>query len=85
MVRAHHEQLGEYRLAYEGDATPLFTDNETNAARLYGYANGNAFAKDAFHEYVVHGRADAVNPANTGTKFAAYYKIDIEAGTSAGR
>ena len=25
-------------LAYEGDATPLFTDNETNAARLYGYA-----------------------------------------------
>ena len=85
VVRAHHEQLGEYLLAYEGDATPLFTDNETNAARLYGYANGNAFAKDAFHEYIVHGRADAVNPANTGTKFAAYYKIDIEPRAIAGR
>jgi len=82
VVRAHHEQLGEYRLAYEGDATPLFTDNETNAVRLYGYANGNAFAKDAFHEYIVHGRADALNPANTGTKFAAYYKLDIEPGQS---
>ncbi len=82
VVRAHHEQLGEYLLAYEGDATPLFTDNETNAVRLYGYANGNAFAKDAFHEYIVHGRAEAVNPANTGTKFAAYYKIDIEPGQS---
>ena len=82
MVRAQHEQLGEYQLAYEGDATPLFTENETNAARLYGYANGNAFVKDAFHEYVVHGRADAVNPANSGTKFAAYYKLDIEPGES---
>ncbi|PYK68960.1 MAG: glucosidase [Verrucomicrobia bacterium] len=82
VVRAHHEQLGEYLLAYEGDATPLFTDNETNAVRLYGSANGNAFAKDAFHEYIVRGRADAVNPANTGTKFAACYKIDIEPGES---
>src|SRR6266700_1816167 len=82
VVRARHEQLGEYQLAYEGDATPLFTENETNAVRLYGYANGNAFAKDAFHEYIVHDRADAVNPANTGTKFAAYYKIDIEPGQS---
>ncbi len=82
VVHAHHEQLGEYLLAYEGDATPLFTDNETNAVSLYGYANGNAFAKDAFHEYIVHGRAGAVNPANTGTKFAAYYKIAIEPGQS---
>jgi len=80
VVRAHHEQLGEYLFAYEGDAAPLFTENETNAVRLYGYANGNAFAKDAFHEYAVHGRADAVKPANTGTKFAAYYKIEIEPG-----
>ena len=77
--------LGEYRLAYEGDATPLFTDNETNAARLYGYANGNAFAKDAFHEYIVHGRADAVNPANTGTKFAALLQDRHRTGTIAGR
>src|SRR5947209_7265503 len=82
VVRAHHEQLGEYQLAYEGDATPLFTENETNAVRLYGYANGNAFAKDAFHEYAVHGRADAVNPANTGTKIAPYYTIAIEPGQS---
>src|SRR5205809_6282657 len=29
VARAHHEQLGEYLLAYESDATPLFTDNET--------------------------------------------------------
>jgi hypothetical protein len=31
--------------------------------------------KDAFHEYVVHGRTDAVNPALTGTKAAAQYEL----------
>src|SRR5206468_4648838 len=50
--------------------------------RLYGSANANAFAKDAFHEYIVHGRGDAVDPANTGTKFAACYKIGIGPGQS---
>src|SRR5947199_5715510 len=78
VVRAHHEQLGEYRLAYEGDATPLFTDNETNAARLYGYANGNAFAKDAFHEYIVQGRGGVGNRENTGGDAATECKVVIE-------
>src|SRR5437588_5843112 len=72
LVRAQHEELGEYELAYEGDATPLFTDNETNTARLFGHVNGTAFSKDAFHERIIHGRNDATNPANTGTKFAPH-------------
>jgi len=38
--------------------------------------------KDAFHEYVVHGRTDAVNPGRTGTKFATHYVLEIEAGQS---
>jgi hypothetical protein len=82
LARARHDVLGEYQLAYEGTATPLFTDNETNAVRLFGSANGTAFAKDAFHEHVVHGRTDAVNPANVGTKFAPQYVLEIEAGES---
>ena len=40
---------------------------------FYGQPNGHPYAKDAFHAYVVHGQEEAVNPANTGTKFAAYY------------
>jgi hypothetical protein len=55
LARAWHEDLGEYQFAYEGNATPLFTENETNALRLYGQVNGHPYAKDAFHEYVVHG------------------------------
>ena len=65
LVHAHHDAARRISVAYEGDATPLFTENETNSARLYGYPNGQPFVKDAFHEYVVHGRTDAVNPAAT--------------------
>ena len=82
LARARHEELGEYQFAYEGNATPLFTENETNALRHCGQANGHPYAKDAFHEYVVHGNKEAVNPANTGTKFAPHYVLEIEAGQS---
>lgn len=39
--------------------------------------------KDAFHDYVVRGRADAVNPRRTGTKAAALYRLAIPAGETA--
>jgi mannosylglycerate hydrolase MGH1-like protein len=81
-VRAQHQQLGDYVFSYEGAAQPLFTDNETNAVRLYGYVNGQGCVKDGFHEFVINNRIDAVNPANNGTKFAAYYKFEIEPGES---
>jgi hypothetical protein len=82
VVCAQHDQLSEYQLSYEEAATPLFTENETNSARLFGYVNGTAFSKDAFHERIVQGRTDATNPANTGTKFAAYHLLEIEPGES---
>jgi len=57
----------------------LFTDNETNTARLFGALNGSPFVKDAFHEYVVHGRQYAVNEAGWGTKAAAHYRYVVPA------
>ncbi len=36
--------------------------------------------KDAFHEFVVHGRKDAVNPSAFGTKAAAHYSLNVPAG-----
>jgi hypothetical protein len=82
IARARHAVLGEYELAYEGDAKPLFTENETNSARIHNYPNGQPFAKDGFHEYVVNGRSDAVNSENTGTKFAPHYVLEIDPGKS---
>src|SRR4030095_13292928 len=37
---------------------------------------------DAFHEHVIHGRTEAVNPANIGTKFAPHYILEVGAGES---
>jgi hypothetical protein len=77
-----HASLGRYRFAAEDADQLLFTDNETNTARLYGVANSTPHVKDAFDEYVVHQRRDAVNDAGVGTKAAALYHWEIPAGES---
>ncbi|HVM60533.1 MAG TPA: glucosidase [Verrucomicrobiae bacterium] len=58
----------------------LFTENETNSKRLFDLDNYTPYVKDAFHEYLIHGRADAVNPKKVGTKMAAYYKLEMAPG-----
>jgi len=85
---ARHATLGRFRLALgpgPGGQGPelLFTDNETNAARLFGSPGVGAYAKDAFHERVVGGRPNAINPAYTGTKAAALYRLILPPGSEA--
>jgi hypothetical protein len=82
LVKAVHGELGEYQFDYDKAGEPLFTENETNALRLFGVQNGCPYVKDAFHEYVVHGRTEAVNPSGTGTKFSPYLVLAIDAGRS---
>jgi hypothetical protein len=82
-IRAEHDTLGAYHLYGRHKAQLLFTENESNAERLWGAANGSPYVKDAFHRFVVHGETSAVNPAQTGTKFAALHEINIEPGQSA--
>ncbi len=48
LARARHDVLGEYELAYEGAATPLFTDNETNTMRLYGIGEWDRLREGRF-------------------------------------
>jgi len=81
-IQAAHPELGEYTLACDGKAELLFTENESNAERLWGQANPSPFVKDSFHRYVVGGEAGAVNPAKNGTKAAARYVLDVPAGGS---
>ncbi len=76
-IQASHPQLGEYTLQCEGAAELLFTENESNASRLWGGNNPSPYVKDAFHEYVVSGKKDAVNPGKTGTKAAAHYVLNV--------
>ena len=81
-VEAWHHDLGTYVLRCDGDPELLFTENESNSARLWGQPNASPYVKDAFHACVVGGRRDAVNPARVGTKAAAHYTLDVPAGGS---
>ena len=82
VVAASHAELGERYLYCDKGAPLLFTENETNTEQVFGTPNRTPWVKDAINEYLVHGRADAVNPAQTGTKVAAHYRVTVDAGRS---
>ncbi len=88
LVLAEHETLGKFFFAYETppgakeEPAPLFTENQTNNERLFGLANSSPYVKDAFHEYVINNKQDAINPDRAGTKFAPHYIIEVGANNS---
>ncbi|AFZ34473.1 hypothetical protein Sta7437_0888 [Stanieria cyanosphaera PCC 7437] len=91
-IEAEHPDLGKrwlyceqpvralLRPLRERETPLLFTENNTNYQRLSGEKNQSPYVKDSFHRYVVQGEKSAVNPDHIGTKFAAYYTLEIEAG-----
>ena len=82
-VMLTESRYGRRFLYCEGTPELLFTENETNAVRLFPRGtNSAAFVKDGIDDYVVHGAA-SVNPAETGTKCAARYRTTISAGGQA--
>ena len=82
-VELQHWQYGKRWLLSAGNPDLLFTENETNGARLFNGANRSPYVKDAFHEYLIRGNKSAVNPQLMGTKVAAYYPLHLAAGASA--
>ena len=81
-VTATHESLGGFRCDADANPVWLFTDNETNAERLWGTPNAVPHVKDGFHARVVHGQFDAVHAGETGTRAAAWYRVVVPAGES---
>ncbi len=77
-IDIQEQTLGRFRLWLE-DAPPLlFTENESNTMRLWGFDSGQPYNKDSFHRYVTQGWVSAVNPEETGTKACGVYQIDLE-------
>jgi hypothetical protein len=82
-IAASHDELGPRWLYCDGSPELLFTENETNAERIFGQPNSAPYVKDAFHAYVIGGNREAVNPAHEGSKAAALYRLDVPAGATA--
>ncbi|HEX3671967.1 MAG TPA: hypothetical protein VHT92_09735, partial [Candidatus Cybelea sp.] len=80
IVRASHARLDTYRLYCEEADELLFTENETNARRLFDAPNASPHVKDGIGEYIVHGDREAIDPAKRGTKCAARYELDVAGG-----
>jgi hypothetical protein len=80
-ITASHPQLGDRTLLCEGNPELLFTENESNASRLWGQPNPSPYVKDAFHEYLIQGKPEAVNPSKSGTKAAAHYRLEVPGGS----
>jgi hypothetical protein len=82
-IQAEHPTFGKNYLVVEGSTQPseaLFTENETNAARLFpnGGVNASAYVKDAFHRFIIEKDTAAVNPAQTGTKAALLFSGTVQ-------
>ena len=82
VVAGTEEVLGQRYFYCDGSPKLLFTENESNTERLFGSPNASPFVKDGINNYVVHGKTDAVNPEQKGTKVAAQYVITVGAGES---
>jgi len=64
----------------EGSPELLFTENETNARRLFGTENYSPFVKDGINDNILHGAKEAVNLGQFGSKAAAHYKLSLGSG-----
>ena len=83
VIAAEHPQYGRRWLVCEDSPELLFTENETNAQRLWGAQNHTPYIKDGINNCVVNGERGAVNPDQVGTKAAAHYRFEIASGESA--
>jgi hypothetical protein len=77
-----HWKYGKRWLLCAGQPELLFTENETDFAKLFNGKNRSPYVKDAFHEYLIRGNKSSANPQQTGTKMAAYYPLRLSPGQS---
>ena len=81
-IQTEHETLQPMYFFCDATDEFLFTENETNFQRLYGFQNYSPFVKDSFHEYIISGKKTATDPSLRGTKVAPVYRMKLAAGES---
>jgi hypothetical protein len=84
-ARTNHPAFGERWWYVQADETEdvelLFTENDTNASRLFGASNGTACVKDGINDAVVLGLHESVND-RSGSKVAAHVRATVAPGGS---
>ena len=82
-VITNHYRLKTNYLYFLNADDRWFTDNETNTEIITGTPNKSIFTKDAFHNAVIKNKnITELRKRKTGTKFAAVYNLNIEAGAT---
>lgn len=83
MIRVDHPTLTTECVYFEGDPRLLFCENDSHPMHCSEPPIGTGYYKNAFDEFLVHGREDALKPSPIGTKMAAHHTAVIDAGGSA--
>jgi len=81
-ARLEDRTLGTWDIHCDSPRELLFTENETNPRVHFNEPGAVGHFKDAFHQRVVAGDAEAVNPDRQGTKMAAWHTLTAPAGGS---
>jgi len=76
-AEVQHWQYGKRWVLCTGADQLLFTENETNFEKVFKAKSRVPYVKDAFHEYLIRGNKEAVNPVQSGTKAAAHYPLQL--------
>jgi hypothetical protein len=80
VVQLCHKYYGHRWLFCQGAPEILFTENDTNSARVERKSSGPGYFKDGINERIVRGLQGAVNPKLQGTKAAAHYEMLLQPG-----
>jgi hypothetical protein len=81
LIHACQHELGHYSLHWDDLSSPaLFCENESNPATLWNDYSRRGHWKDAVHERVLNGDAEAVSPNERGTKAAIWYQRRVPRG-----
>lgn len=82
ILETAHETMGAHYFHAEKGDRVLFTENETNAERLFHSPNPSPFVKDSFHNAVIHKDYASFEGKMNGTKSALLYSLVIPGGES---
>ena len=73
-LKTSHEKLDDYYLYFETPRHVLFTDNETNAERIFHTPNKHPYVKDIFHHAIINSDYSIAKARKFGTKCSLVFK-----------